>query len=350
MVKHGMQDYALRPQRLEIHPHENCFLRCAFCINLKWREAQPHEKLNALSLKEDLLMRIVDDAVSLGIKNVSFSGGGEPLLNAATVNALARANSLGIATKLVTNGLLLDECVRRVLMASMEVRVSVHAATDDVFTAVERPHRAGMFDQICENVRALVRERNAQDSPLRIVLSYEVITTNRPQVSLFGELGRRLGVDAVMFEFPYACAPGLQCSMHDAHEISAEVAYLRALFGGTPEILFTGQSVRYLVDAPKTFARCVVPYHKITIAANGRVFPCCQLGDQGGDRYRGQALGQLGDQVSLRQVLDSPLVRELVKRIQPTRCPMCIPSELALNLRRHEEHLRSYEPQPDAAT
>ena len=79
----------------------NCNLRCKGC--LYGRSFMPEESLDCITIKN-----VLDDIKDLNIPVVQFYGG-EPLLHRDLNEIIAHAINLGIAPRLVTNGILLSE-------------------------------------------------------------------------------------------------------------------------------------------------------------------------------------------------------------------------------------------------
>jgi Fe-coproporphyrin III synthase len=84
---------------LQLHPSRHCNLACAHCYSLSGptiREELPWH----------LLSNCLEDAVSLGYRQLAVSGG-EPLLYAKLCDLLSKARSLGMITTLTSNGMLI---------------------------------------------------------------------------------------------------------------------------------------------------------------------------------------------------------------------------------------------------
>ena len=86
---------------VQIHPTRRCNLRCRHCYSSS--SPQEHDMLDVA-----LLFDAITDATALGYEWISFSGG-EPLLYRPLPQLLHHAQTLGLHTALVTNGMLLDE-------------------------------------------------------------------------------------------------------------------------------------------------------------------------------------------------------------------------------------------------
>jgi molybdenum cofactor biosynthesis enzyme MoaA len=151
----------------------------------------------AMNLKDKIpeqkMIEIVDDLIAMGVKAVTFSGGGEPLIYpqiAATVHRLAVG---GIKIGSLTNGVALrGEVAEAFAEHATWVRVSIGAADGESY-AKSRRVPAAFFDQVIDNVRNFVRLKgNAA-----VGFSYIVNQDNAAAIVDFCELGKRIGASHV---------------------------------------------------------------------------------------------------------------------------------------------------------
>ena len=85
------------PISCEIDPSNACNLNCGFCMFGDWRSSH-HENLGL-----DMYISLIGELHQMGTKSITFTGGGEPLMN-KDFNLMAKmAKSLGFQIGLVTN-------------------------------------------------------------------------------------------------------------------------------------------------------------------------------------------------------------------------------------------------------
>ncbi|MDD5696718.1 MAG: radical SAM protein [Candidatus Pacebacteria bacterium] len=93
---------------LRIHVIENCNLRCVYCLSnapfINEKNDNGKEKLSLDEIKNN-----IKQAKELGIKVVSITGSGEPLLYKNLKELIEFIKELGLGVVLFTNGLLLTE-------------------------------------------------------------------------------------------------------------------------------------------------------------------------------------------------------------------------------------------------
>ena len=124
-----------------------CNLRCGHCAS---SAGKPRD--NELTLDEAI--HICNQFPPLLVQEVDFTGG-EPLLNPNWTKIAARLAELKIPIRMVTNGVLLEENIKRLLKAKITtVGVSLDGleATHDHIR-----RRQGLFKEITGGIRAAVK-------------------------------------------------------------------------------------------------------------------------------------------------------------------------------------------------
>jgi MoaA/NifB/PqqE/SkfB family radical SAM enzyme len=144
------------PVHVRIKPTNTCNHHCWYCA---YRTDDLHlgaDMDERDQIPADKMREIVDDLITMGVKAVTFSGGGEPLLYKPlpeTIESLARA---GIRVATLTNGANLKGRVAAALADHATwVRVSVDA-WDNASYSQSRGAKPGEFDRLLENMRGFV--------------------------------------------------------------------------------------------------------------------------------------------------------------------------------------------------
>jgi wyosine [tRNA(Phe)-imidazoG37] synthetase (radical SAM superfamily) len=114
------------------------------------------------------MFEIVDDLIAMGVKAVTFSGGGEPLIYQHIAQTVRRLAAGGIKVGTLTNGLALRGDVAEAFAEyATWVRVSIDAADGESY-ARSRSVPATIFEQVLDNVRSFVRLHGGRHDRLQL--------------------------------------------------------------------------------------------------------------------------------------------------------------------------------------
>lgn len=255
------------PLDWHVYPSNICNHACSFCM---FRQNGEQENF-PVKLSRDLLLRAVEDAARTGAVLMHFSGGGEPLLNRYTLEAMTAAQETGrLKVALSTNGSLLTPEVA----AQVDyIRVSLNAGTADTHHATNHAgdHRhPGDWGKIIQNVRCAVKSKR-QDIGLAFVIERE----NVPDIFAFCEVAAETGVDFVHirpgFYYDHEKDAATRAAMADAF---TECERARAAFGSLVDIYaITDKFDGYWT--PRTYHQCRAIWTGTTLRATGD-FAVCQ--------------------------------------------------------------------------
>lgn len=141
------------PVHIRIKPTNRCNHNCWYCAYRADGLQLGEGMREADQIPEAKMMEIVDDLIAMGVKAVTFSGGGEPLLYKPLPDVIDRLAKGGIRVATLTNGSNLKGRVGEALARHATwVRISVDAWDDASYTAARGAH-AGAFTQLLSNVR-----------------------------------------------------------------------------------------------------------------------------------------------------------------------------------------------------
>jgi MoaA/NifB/PqqE/SkfB family radical SAM enzyme len=132
------------PIYVRLKPVNFCNHDCFFCVYAKTARKSPsgnvidhidsgmHSDIDLTdAIPGSKLLEICQDLVEMGVKAVTFSGGGEPLLHPQINDAMEILLNGGIAISAITNGQLLAKSSSQHLLRSSWVRVSIDYSSPD---------------------------------------------------------------------------------------------------------------------------------------------------------------------------------------------------------------------------
>lgn len=181
-----------------VYPSNHCQHQCEFCLFIQNGE----QKNFHVKLPRAVLLRAVEDAARLDARLIHFSGGGEPLLNRHTLEALKLAQALSAArvasggkplkVAMSTNGSALTP---EVAAQVNYLRISLNAGTPEQHWRTNHnsdPRHPGDWHKIMENLaRAIPHKR--EDIGLAFVVEHQ----NYRDIPAFCKVAADLGVDFV---------------------------------------------------------------------------------------------------------------------------------------------------------
>lgn len=173
------------PVTCEIDPSNICNLRCSFCMFSK------EIKDSRTTLDLSTYIKIVNNLHFIGTKSITFTGGGEPLMN-GSINEMVRiAKSLKFKLGLVTNGTLLH--LLEDIRAFTFIRVSIDASDADTYKKVKG---VNAFDKVIENTYKIAKREKRPN----IGFSYVVCEENKDGIEEARMMTKELGVDYIQFK------------------------------------------------------------------------------------------------------------------------------------------------------
>lgn len=282
---------AKRPRHVQFHPTNRCNLNCLFCwvYNLA---ALPKEMPDARWLE------ITEEVCILKAKQVTISGGGEPLLRPSLVlRMMEQFDATGIPGVLITNGTLIsDKLAQRIArLEKWDIQFSIHGSTAEIDNHLRNHSQA--FQQSMKGIDHINRARKASgknDSQLamRMVVTKENFTDLPSIVRLAGEKGMSRvylrtvnegesnfkGKLSVPKEGRAECYESLSLARQVAKESGTQLEIefdTEQLSGAT-----TGKVHTQEVQRGPGRQFCPIPFTELVIFANGTVSTCCNFFEQ----------------------------------------------------------------------
>lgn len=141
------------------------------------------------------MLEVLDDFKAMGVKAVTFSGGGEPLLHRDIETFMQRCLNFGIDLSIITNGQLLSDERAKILSFAKWVRVSI-----DYSNGAQMAHTRVVpekyFVEVMENIRTFAQIKQP-DCDLGV--NYIVHRGNSEGLVAFAERLFSIGVENIRF-------------------------------------------------------------------------------------------------------------------------------------------------------
>jgi len=262
----------------EIDPSNNCMLDCSFCF---YRKVLPENRGN---MDMRLYRRLLNSLLKQGVKAITLTGGGEPLMNPNFQEMFDLATDLGFEVGLVTNGVLLDK-VERVEKFKF-IRVSLDAGCDETYFRIKgKP----LFHTVIKNVATALMKQPT------VGLSYVVCEENCYEVEKASCLSKDLGAAYIQFKPMLTANEGFD---------------LRSLnLTSNNKVIITE---RYRAG---DLLPCIIAHLVGVVEFDGKVSFCCQ--------HRGAEEMVVGNLE--REDFETSWRRRLsfIGKVDPRKCPRC---------------------------
>jgi len=151
-LKSIMDKTITAPIHLRIKPTNVCNHNCKYCAYRTNNLQVGKDMIIKDYIPESKMMEIIDDITEIGVKAVTFSGGGEPLLYPFMLNTLKKISKTSIKFSVLTNGSkLINEIAEVLANHGTWIRISIDGWDDESYSFY-RGVPKGEFTKILKNI------------------------------------------------------------------------------------------------------------------------------------------------------------------------------------------------------
>lgn len=296
------------PVTVEVDPTNRCNFNCIWCMYEEFNKSNPE------TLSEDFLLSLMEDLGDMGVKSVVFTGGGEPLVNVGTLNAMRKAREKEMEVALVTNGEPLSgDALETAVENCAWIRISLDAGMPDTYHRCHGVSGRDAFSTVTDNVRQLVRRRNQLASRVAVGLGFLVHPYNYEEVFTASKLARELGVDYIQFRPVYSY--GFDLDDRIVKACTAQIQHAVDQYQSDDFQIFA--SMERFKPKDREYETCRACRLVGVVAADMHTYVCCQL--KGDPRY------QTGDltAASFREIWADLRTHAVCDRVDVGACPPC---------------------------
>ncbi len=185
----------IAPIYIRIKPTNYCNHKCYYCSYADSALGLRDSVNRQDQIPQDKMREIISDISDMGVKAVTFSGGGEPLVYPYIVETMRSVLEAGIDLSIITNGQLLRGERAEVLTDAKWVRISFDSADAETYAKVRQlPLEA--FDEVCDNIQKFSRMKKAEcELGINFVINHE----NAGQVYRMAEMVKGLGAKHIKY-------------------------------------------------------------------------------------------------------------------------------------------------------
>jgi len=261
------------PLHIRIKPTNVCNHNCWYCAYKSDDLQLGQDMVEKDFIPEDKMMEILKDSSDMGVKAITFSGGGEPFTYRYFEQTIEKLIEYGISFASLTNGSRLNGKIAELFARNATwLRVSIDGY-DDKSYAKARDVKVGEFSKIVKNMQEFT---TIKGRTCNLGVSFIIDETNYTQIYKFSKLMKNIGVDSIKLSGCVVANEGSKNNeyhkpfFNKAKELSQKVK--DELEDNTFEVF---DSYHYLEDKfDKDYTWC--PYSQIlpVIGADLNIYPC----------------------------------------------------------------------------
>jgi MoaA/NifB/PqqE/SkfB family radical SAM enzyme len=191
-LKSLLEETVTAPVYVRIKPTNQCNHSCFYCSYDPEFEYILSERFKRTDkIPKEKMMEILSDFKDMGVKAVTYSGGGEPLVYPHIVETMRKTLENNIDLSIITNGQLLNGERADVLTQAKWVRVSLDSHNPELFSETRRVPET-LFHELIDNLADFAKRKN---SDCEFGINFVIHKKNADKIYEAAEFFRNLGMN-----------------------------------------------------------------------------------------------------------------------------------------------------------
>ncbi len=190
-VKNGER---IAPIYVRIKPTNRCNQNCYYC-----HYKNPYLHLDQYNPTDEIarekMIEIINDFKETGVKAVTLSGGGEPLLYSYIEETMEELLNAGIDLSIITNGRFLFGKKAELLSHAKWVRISLESGCAETYANIRGVGKEE-FPLVCENIENFAKKNK---NKCELGINFVVGPKNYNEVYTTGKLMEKLGANHIKY-------------------------------------------------------------------------------------------------------------------------------------------------------
>ena len=196
----GKSDTPMAPINMWVKPTNICDHACSYCSYCFGTDTPVVETIqHGDQLKREVMLGFIDDCGEMGVKSLTYTGGGESLVYPHITECFEKTLDLGIELSAITNGQTMEGKKAELLGKAAWVRVSL-SETDPIRFKKERFRNKDTFNQLINNIKNFVKTKNSE---CKFGINYVINRGCADHIYNDVRFFKSLGVDYVKFTPAY---------------------------------------------------------------------------------------------------------------------------------------------------
>lgn len=266
------QGEIIAPLYVRVKPTNKCNHGCFYCSYAPGSTAPVSETINLIDeIPKEKMLEILSDFRDMGVKAITYSGGGEPLIYPHIEEVMRKTLEYGIDLSIITNGQSLKGEKAEILANAKWVRISSAEIDAETFAEVRKRPESWFYDLI-ENIRNFAKIKN-HDCELGI--NFAVYKKNADKVYTAIKYFKGLGVNHIKIT-PCWFPNFLEYHKDTRDSVIKQIAKAREEFeDGSFQIYDTYENDFKLTGInERTYHKCFVMQTIPVIGADSKVYFC----------------------------------------------------------------------------
>lgn len=260
------------PVTLEMHLTNKCSHNCLFCM---YKKEVRESDICMAEIPFNIAKSIISDSACMGVKAITYSGGGEPTIHPQFKEVSEIGNCYNIDQGLITNGSMLsrEDVCQHIINNFKWVRISVDAGSDIVYKTMHGNHCD--FNKTIAGIKQLSKLNNGR---IKIGVSFLLTSLNYYDMIKLYDILADAGIDYLQIK-PMIMSQELK-KEHNNYITGLMINQIELLIARAKEekklnvyVLF--DQFKNIIDNEHKFNKCFGHALYPVISATQEVFTCC---------------------------------------------------------------------------
>ncbi|OGL51663.1 MAG: hypothetical protein A3C43_09455 [Candidatus Schekmanbacteria bacterium RIFCSPHIGHO2_02_FULL_38_11] len=300
------------PVSFEIDPSNTCNHECTWCMY------EDFMKEKQVIVPKEIFKSVIDEIIEIGIRSVTFTGGGEPLTHPLTIELMPYMRQRGVSIALVTNGGLLDSEKDRIIVENCSyIRISIDAGCEVTHTKLHRNKNIDKdnYQKIIDNIRYMVELKKKLKKDITIGTGYLVHPQNTQEI--FAMVAKMKEIGANYVQIRPVCNLNQEEKELVIRESRSQIEHSLKMIDDDFHVFPILHRFNEIISMDRGYDICYGHALVGIIGADCNVYLCCQL--KGDKRY---ILGNLKES-SFKEIWNSQKRKDVIGSLDLSQCPPC---------------------------